>query len=107
MTPRMTYDEAVALLPGGDSIHTLFDGGFALISEDWDRPRVLALLAATRRREATPGPDHGLAAYMPVTGHHILIETRPAAAVIRDSRRRRQRGCRPVHVRAGLPGGAA
>ena len=84
-TRLLTYDEAVALLPGGDSIHTWFDGGFALIEADWDRPRVLALLAATRRREAIPGPDgphnagHGLAAYMPVTGHHILIETRPAA----------------------------
>ena len=76
-TRPLTYDEAVALLPGGDSIHTLFDGGFALISEDWDRPRVLALLAATRRREAIPGhAGHGLAAYMPVTGHHIFIETR-------------------------------
>ena len=78
-TRLLTYDEAVALLPGGDSIHTLFDGGFAFISEDWDRPRVLALLAATRRREAIPRPDHGLAAYMPVTGHHILIETKAAA----------------------------
>ena len=86
MTPDdirpLTYDEAVALLPGGDSIHTLLDGGFAFISEDWDRPRVLALLAATRRREAIPGPrdaGHGLAAYMPVTGHHVFIETRKAA----------------------------
>ena len=84
-TRLLTYDEAVALLPGGDSIHTLFDGGFAIISADWDRPRVLALLAATRRREAIHGPDgprnagHGLAAYMPVTGHQIFIETRPAA----------------------------
>ena len=78
-TRLLTYDEAVALLPGGDSIHTLFDGGFALISEDWDRPRVLALLAATRRREASPARTHGLAAYMPVTGHHVFIETRKAA----------------------------
>ena len=78
-TRLLTYDEAVALLPGGNSIRTLFDGGFAFISEDWDRPRVLALLAATRRREAIPGPGHGLAAYMPVTGHHVFIETRRAA----------------------------
>ncbi len=47
---HLTYDEAVALLPDGDSIHTFLDSGIALIGADWDRAKILALL-----RESDPG----------------------------------------------------
>jgi hypothetical protein len=63
----LSYDEAVALLPDGDRIHTFLDGGITLIGADWDRAEILRLLERTERREVT-GPaaqsyGHGLAAY--------------------------------------------
>ncbi len=87
MTPGeiqlLTYDEAVALLPDGDSIHTFVQAGPAIIGADWDRADVLALLGRTDRREVT-GPEaqgmgHGLAASLSVTGEPVFIETRTAS----------------------------
>ena len=78
----LSYDEAVALLPDGDSVHTLLDGGFALIGADWDRADILALLETTARREVTGAAaqsmGHGLAAYR-ADGKPVFIETRKAA----------------------------
>jgi hypothetical protein len=78
----LTYDEAVALLPDGDSIHTFLDGGITLIGADWARPTILTLLRETDRREVT-GPDaqsmgHGLAAFR-ADGTPVFIETRKAS----------------------------
>lgn len=73
----LTYDEAVALLPDGDSIHTLFDSGSDLISDEWPRERVLELLGRSNRRATIPG--HPLVAWLPVTGAPVYIETRAAA----------------------------
>jgi hypothetical protein len=77
----LTYDEAVALLPDGERIHTYLDGGIALIGADWDRADILALLETTDRREVT-GPEaqsagHGLAAFR-ADGTPVFIETRKA-----------------------------
>jgi hypothetical protein len=77
----LSYDEAVALLPDGDRIHTFLDAGIALIGGAWSRTRILDLLAATDRREVT-GPSaqssgHGLAAYRE-DGTPVFIKTRPA-----------------------------
>jgi hypothetical protein len=74
----LSYDEAVALLPEGETIHTFLDSGLALIGADWDREDVLKLLRETDRREVT-GPaaqamSHGMAAYRP-TGP-VFIETK-------------------------------
>jgi hypothetical protein len=76
----LTYDEAVALLPGSERIHTYLDGSLALIGADWDRAQILNLL-----REAGPqgiqvtGPaaqsaGHGLAAFR-ADGTPVFIET--------------------------------
>ena len=77
----LTYDEAVALLPDGDTIHTFLDGGLAIIGADWKRSQVLELLEATDRREVTgpsaQGYGHGLAAYR-ADGVPVFIETRKA-----------------------------
>lgn len=77
-TVLLTYDEAVALLPDGDTIHTFLDGGVALIGADWDRSEVLTLLAETDRREVTgpgaQGVGHGLAAYR--DGEPVFIQAR-------------------------------
>jgi hypothetical protein len=78
----LDFDEAVALLPDGERIHTFLDGGVTLIGARWDREDVLALLRETDRREVT-GPaaqsyGHGLAAYR--HGEPVFIETRRESA---------------------------
>ena len=77
----LTYDEAVALLPDGDTIHTYLDGGLAIIGADWKRSQVLELLEATNRREVTgrsaQSMGHGLAAFE-ADGTPVFIETRQA-----------------------------
>jgi hypothetical protein len=74
----LTYDEAVALLPEGERIHTFLDSGIAILGADWDREQVLALLATTDRREVTGSAaqsmGHGLAAFR--DGEPVFIETR-------------------------------
>jgi hypothetical protein len=74
----LTYDEAVALLPDGDRIHTFVNPAGILVGADWDRGDVLALLRDTDRREVT-GPaaqafGHGLAAMH--DGRPVFIEAR-------------------------------
>lgn len=47
---RLAYDEAVAMLPEGDEVHTFVSAPPAiLIGADWDRERIYALL-----RDGTP-----------------------------------------------------
>jgi hypothetical protein len=74
----LSYDEAVALLPDDEQIHTFVDGGLALIGADWDREDILKLLRETERREVT-GPaaqamGHGMAAYR--EAGPVFIETK-------------------------------
>ena len=76
----LSYEEAVALLPDGDRIHTFLDAGITLVGADWDRAEILRLLEQTERREVT-GPSaqsfgHGLAAYRD-DGTPVFIRTRP------------------------------
>lgn len=77
----LDYEQAVALLPDGDSIHTFLDGGFAVIGADWDRDKILALLRDTGRREVTgsvaQSMGHGLAAFR-ADGVPVFIATRAA-----------------------------
>jgi hypothetical protein len=79
----LSYEEAVALLPDGDRIHTFLDGGVALLGADWDRAKILDLLKWSERREIT-GPaaqsfGHGLAAIRRDDGVLVFIKTRPAS----------------------------
>jgi hypothetical protein len=77
----LTYDEAVALLPDDDRIHTFLNPAEdILLGADWDRDHILALLRETGRREVT-GPDaqamgHGLAAWR--ASGPVFIATRKA-----------------------------
>ena len=76
----LTYDEAVALLPDGEEIHTFLSTPIgALVGADWERAKILELLRDTDCREVT-GPSaqsmgHGLAAYR-ADGVPVFIETR-------------------------------
>jgi hypothetical protein len=78
----LSYEEAVALLPDGDRIHTFLDAGISIIGADWDRAEILALLDRTERREVTgpaaQGSGHGLAAYRE-DGVPVFIKTRPGS----------------------------
>lgn len=87
MTPDkiqlLSYDEAVALLPDGDTIHTFLDGGVSLIGADWDRSAILALLRDAHPEIEVTGPaaqsmGHGMAAYR-ADGTPVFIETRKAS----------------------------
>jgi len=74
----MSYDEAVALLPDGDRIHTFVNPAGILIGADWDRDGVLSLLRDADRREVS-GPaaqsfGHGLAAWR--DGKPVFIQAR-------------------------------
>ena len=78
----LSFDEAVALLPDGDRIHTFLDAGGIPIGADWDRADILALLERSGRREVT-GPSaqgfgHGLAATRD-DGVPVFIKTRPGS----------------------------
>jgi hypothetical protein len=76
----LSYEEAVALLPDGDRIHTFVNPGGLLVGAHWDRADILDLLERTERREIT-GPSaqsfgHGLVAYRE-SGVPVFIKTRP------------------------------
>ncbi len=74
----LSYEEAVALLPDGERIHTFVNPAGMLVGADWDRADVLALLATTGRRAVTGAMaqdmGHGLAAYR--DGEPVFIATR-------------------------------
>jgi hypothetical protein len=78
----LTYDEAVAMLPDGDAIHTFLNPAGILIGADWSRNQVLSLLASTDRCEVA-GPQaaergHGLVAWD--DDRPVFIATRKAEA---------------------------
>lgn len=72
----LSYEQAAAMLPDGDTIHTYVQGG-PLLGADWDRAAILALL-----RDGNPElagdfatrMHHGLVAH-DATGP-VFIETR-------------------------------
>lgn len=40
----LTVEQAIALLPAGDEIHTFLDGGRILVGADWSRESVESLI---------------------------------------------------------------
>lgn len=72
----LTYDQAVALLPEGDEIHTFRNPhGGVLIGADWSRARILEVLAAAPFIEVT-GPQ------AQETGHGLFVEDEHGALYI-------------------------
>jgi hypothetical protein len=73
----VSYDDAVTMLPDGDTIHTFRGGGMILIGADWSRADLLdALRAAPAIRpagEMARSMKHGLAAV--VGDSWLFIET--------------------------------
>lgn len=69
MTGRryITYEEAAALLPEGEYVHTFINGGFGLMGADWGREEILDKLQHSDIIELTGtqarSMGHGMAAY--------------------------------------------
>ena len=63
----ITANEAIALLPEGEYIHTFIESGIALIGADWLREEVIDLIGKSDCLELTGGMarsmNHGLAIY--------------------------------------------
>ncbi len=73
----LTYDEAVAMLPDDDRIHTFLQGGWALLGADWDRDDVLSLLRTGKPElsgETATRMGHGLVAWR--NDEPVFIATR-------------------------------
>ena len=63
---KLTYEQAVALLPEGDEIHTYLSDDNVLVGADWDRDSVLDLLREGAPELAGPAATkagHGLVAF--------------------------------------------
>lgn len=62
----LTPEQAEALLPEGELIHTFRQAGPAMLGCNWDRNEVLALLRTLKPELAGPGAtalDHGLVVF--------------------------------------------
>ena len=75
----LTLDEAVAMLPEGDDIHTFRGAGGFMLGADWSRREVIAVMAECG--PALSGPmatamGHGLVIHDPKP---LFIETRREA----------------------------
>lgn len=65
----LSYEEAEAMLPDGDTIHTFASNGMMIIGADWDRKDVLNLLKTGKPELAgdmATGMGHGLVAFLKV-----------------------------------------
>jgi hypothetical protein len=74
----LSFEEACAMLPEGERVHTLVQLGSVLIGSDSSREAVLGLLREGRPElsgETATGMGHGLAVTRP-DGIHLFIETR-------------------------------
>lgn len=75
----LTLDEAVALLPDGDDIHTFRGSGGIMLGADWDRQTVIAAMAECGVEKSGPmatAMGHGLVLFDPKP---LFIETREAS----------------------------
>ena len=68
-------DQAIALLPEGEYIHTFRNLPIALIGDDWDRAEIIELIKESDRIELAGGMarsmHHGLAVY----NHDIKMQS--------------------------------
>lgn len=78
---RVSVDQALAMLPDDEKIHTFMQAGFTLIGADWDRNELVDLITGAKVRKLTGGNarsmGHGLA--VPHANTWLFIATREAA----------------------------
>jgi hypothetical protein len=78
---RLTYEQAVAMLPDNGRIHTFVNPAGILVGTDWDREQILDLLRTGEPELAgdmATSMGHGLAAHRG-TGP-VFIETKSGAS---------------------------
>ena len=78
----LTAEEAISILPDGDSVHTFVNGGFGLMGADLDREDIIDKIRGSDRREVTGpmarGMNHGRVLYPPNTKYQsdlLFVET--------------------------------
>lgn len=74
----LTTDEAIALLPDGQTVHTFMSPAVnTLVGADWTRDEIIELVTKCETQlsgEAAKGMKHGIAAFRPKIGF-VFIET--------------------------------
>lgn len=76
----LTVEQAVAMLPDDDTIHTFVQGGFCLIGADWDKQDVIKLLESAPESgielagSVAAAMGHKIACYR--QSGYVFIETR-------------------------------
>ena len=77
MSNTLTYDEAIALLPEGDEIHTFRNGGFSIIGADWGREQLIEAIKAAPVIGITGSMAQAMKHGMVIDegGKHLFIET--------------------------------
>lgn len=82
MKQYITAEQAISVLPDGDSVHTFYNPGFGLVGADWSRADITDKLYSSDIIELT-GPSarglgHGICAYGKDARHQgdiLFIET--------------------------------
>lgn len=78
----LTFEQAVAMLPDGEEVHTFRQAGWALLGASWPREKIIAAIkewGAELSGPAATGTDHGLALRQDGRGV-LFIETKPREA---------------------------
>lgn len=81
---ELTVDEALAMLPEGDTVHTFRNPGVGMMmGADWNRPAIEEEILRAERRELTGGiaqsMGHGLVLFPKGANHRsdlLFVETR-------------------------------
>lgn len=82
----LTYDQAVAMLPEGETIHTFRNTCGMLIGADWSREQILEAIRNGKPElagETASSMNHGLVVWAPLAGPYTLplfVETRKDGA---------------------------
>ena len=67
MKKYLTKEEAISVLPQGESIHTFYNPGFGLVGADWSREDIIDKIQKSDIIELTGpqarGLSHGICAY--------------------------------------------
>lgn len=82
MKTYITIEQAISVLPDGDTVHTFYNSRFGLVGADWSRDDILDRLRGCDIIEltgpATRGMGHGICAYnknAKYQGDILFIET--------------------------------